>query len=756
MKALLTKVRRRFRDNQRLQALGIALAVTLMLGVPMWFVAPKLELMSLDWRFRLREILGREPKWSDDLIVVAIDEESAKGLPVKVPTPREYLARLIERLAVYRPRVIGLDILLDRKTDPKADRQLVASLRKAGNVVLACQWHKEEPSALLPEFRRTAKAIGFADIPVDEDAVTRRFILHSIRGGRVKSLPAVLYELASGKPVKGLGVTEPVLINYQSPSGEHTPYPAYLFFARYPPPRQLFTDKIVLIGVTHPDTRDSYFVTPYYFSLKQGGRHYSKGVEIIAHALNTLLTRQFLREPSQWVVKLMALALALLTFAGLTRFSPTWGAGAAFAESVAVLLAVLAAFLWGNWVLPTVPLLIAVGIGYIGALFHHFLWTRQALQDAQERMVQMEKMRALVELASGVVHDVRNALSPVLMTSELLLEEATDPEWQEALRTIHRSGQDAVAIVNRLRLFSKQASEQEILLPVNLNELVTDTVTMTHPKWYHEPRRRGVEVKMRTALVSDLPPVLGNPTELREVLVNLIFNAVEAMPDGGTITIRTWREGNQACLAVQDTGLGMDEEVKRRAFEPFFTTKGEQGTGMGLSICYGIITRHQGSIEVQSEPGKGTAFLIRLPATSEAVREAEIASLPPLRVLLIDDDEIFSAALAEVLRRAGHKVDVAHNGQMGLQQFQPGGYEVVLVDWLMPGMNGLEVTKVIKQMLPDQTVILMTAWQQELGDSSHLPVDIVVAKPLTQQTLWAALQQAIQTRKVTPHRRWEP
>lgn len=754
MKVLLMTVRRRFQGNQRLQALGIALTVMLVLGVPMWFVAPKLELMSLDWRFRLRELLGREPRWSDDLIVVAIDEESAKGLPVKVPTPREYLARLIERLAAYRPRVIGLDILLDHRAAPKADRQLVEALRKAGNVVLACRWRKGRQSALLPEFRRAAKAIGFADVPVDEDAVTRRFIFH-FQGERVKSFPAVLYELATGKPVEGLGVTEPVLINYQSPSYEHTPYPAHLFFTRYPPPRQLFADKIVLIGVTHPDTRDSYFITPYYFSLKQRGRHYSKGVGIIAHALNTLLTRQFLREPSQWSVKLMALVLALLTFAGLTRLSPTWGAGAAFSEGVVLLLTVSAAFLWGNWVLPTVPLLIAVGIGYIGALLHHLLWTRQALYNAQERMVQMEKMRALAELASGVVHDVRNALSPVVMISELLLEEVTDPEWQEALRTIHRSGQDAVTIVNRLRLFSKQASEQEILLPVNLNELVTDTVTMTHPKWYHEPRRHGVEVKMRTALVSDLPPVLGNPTELREVLVNLIFNAVEAMPDGGTITIRTWREGNQVCLAVQDTGMGMDEEVKRRAFEPFFTTKGEKGTGMGLSICYGIIVRHQGSIEVQSEPGKGTTFLIRLPATRTVARAAEIAALPPLRILLIDDDETFSSALAEVLRKAGHKVDVAHNGQTGLQQFQPGSYEVVLVDWLMPGMNGLEVAKIIKQMIPDQTVILMTAWQQELGDSSHLPVDVVISKPLTQQTLWEALNQAIQTRKVTPDRRWE-
>jgi signal transduction histidine kinase/ActR/RegA family two-component response regulator len=744
--ALLAQLRRWWED-QRVPALLITAAVVAVVGAPWWFIAPRVEMMTVDFRFRVRELLGRSPSWSRELVIVAIDEASARELPMKVPTPRDYLAELIDRISAYRPKVIALDFLLDQRTNSAADKKLAESIRRAGNVVLPYQHRDGGPKTLLPIYLKAAKAVGFADVPSDPDAVVRRMLIyHPLKGKNVLSFPAAIYEVATGQSVHSLGVGPSFLINFHSTAflDPKACYPARNFFAEPPPPREIFEGKIVLIGATHPDTRDSYFVTPFYQSLVHPGRHFATGVHIVAQALNTMLTRQFLWEPPHWLVRLMSLVLALLTFFLLSRFMPSKGFLVAIGESVIVASFITAAFVWANIVLPFTPLLIAIGVGMLGALLYHFLWTRQVLKAAQERMAQMEKMRALAELASGVAHDVRNALSSVTMATDLLLEDVVDEEWRKHLVIIQQGIQDAINIVNRLRLFGKQTREQEVLMPVHLNELVTSTITFTRAKWFYEPMRRGIEIKVETQLEPDLPPVMGNPTELRQVLVNLIFNAVEAMPKGGTLTIRTWREGDKACIAVQDTGIGMSNEVKKRIFDPFFTTKGEQGTGLGLSICYGIVTRHGGTIEVDSEVGKGTTFTIRLPIAKEMVEPLEeLAHLPPLRILVIDDDETVAAALAEVLKQAGHKVDIATSGMAGLQLFKPNAYEVVIVDWLMPGMDGLTVAQAIREMAPLQPIVLTTAWQNQLdAEAVSSIVDAVIPKPWTPRSLWEALQQA--------------
>lgn len=755
MKAALVAVKEwllRWYEDQRLQALALTAIVAVVVGAPWWFIAPQVELITVDWRFRVRELLGRTPLWSQDLVIVAIDEESAKDLPMKVPTPRDYLARLIDRISEYKPRIIAIDILLDHPTNSDADRKLAEAIRRAGNVVLPYQHRNGGSRTLLPIYRKVAKAVGFADVPSDSDAVTRRMLIHHpTEGKQTISFPAAIYQVATGRSVHELGVGHSFLINFHSTAflDPKACFPARNFFVDPKPPRQIFEDKIVLIGATHPDTRDSYFVTPFYQSLVQPGRHFATGVHIVAQALNTMLTRQFLWEPPLWLVRVMAILLALLTFALLSQFSPSRGFLIAINKSLCVVLFVTLAFIWANWVLPLTPLLIAIGVGVLGALLYHFLWTRRVLRAAQERMAQMEKMRALAELAGGIAHDVRNALSSVTMATELLLEEVTDEDWRKSLLIIQQGVQDAINIVNRLRLFGKQTREQEVLMPVNLNELVTTTITFTRAKWFYEPMKRGVEIKMQTDLEPNLPPVMGNPTELRQVLINLIFNAVEAMPKGGTLSISTWRENDHACIAVQDTGIGMTSEVKRRIFDPFFTTKGEQGTGLGLSICYGIVTRHKGTIEVESEVGKGTTFVVKLPIAKGVVElMSELAQLPPMRILVIDDDETVAAALAEVLRQAGHKVDVSTSGISGLQLFKPNAYEVVIVDWLMPSMDGLSVAKAIREVAPIQPIVLTTAWQSQLdAEAVSGVVDAVIPKPWTPKSLWEALQQAFHAQR---------
>lgn len=743
---------RRWWEDQWLSALLLAAIIAAVAGLPWWLVAPRVELLSIDWRFRMRELLGHAPFWSPDLVIVAIDEESLRSLPVKVPTPRDYLARLIDRLDAYHPRVIAIDILLDRPTQVEADRQLANAIRRAGNVVLPYQFRNGEAQNLLSIFQRVARAVGFAEVPVDPDAVTRRMLIyHPTKGKKVLSFPAAIYEVATGRSVQELGIGPVFWVNYYNTKflDPQACFPARNLFVDPPPPREIFEGKIVLIGATHPDTRDSYFVTPFYQSWLHPGRHFATGVHIVAQGLNTLLTRQFLWEPPHWVARLVAVLLALLTFGVLCRFSLGWGLLIALGEGLGVASLVFAAFVWGNLVLPFTLSLAAVSLGTIGAFLYHFLWARQTLRATQERMAQMERMQALAELASGIAHDVRNALSSATMAADLLLEEITDEDWRRHLIIIQQGVQDALQILNRLRLFGRQSREQEVLLPVHLNELVTTTITFTRAKWFYEPMRRGIEIKVQTELAPNLPPIMGNPTELRQVLINLIFNAVEAMPKGGTITLRTWREGAFVCLSVQDTGVGMSPEVKRRIFDPFFTTKGEKGTGLGLSICYGIITRHKGTIHVESEEGKGTTFTIQLPiAKGMAEPITELAKLPPLRVLIIDDDETVAAALAEVLRQAGHRADVANSGPHGLQLFKPGAYEVVIVDWLMPGMDGLMVAHAIREMAPSQPIVLTTAWEKQLDSGVVSVVDAVIPKPWTPRSLWEALQQAFQGQQV--------
>ena len=238
------------------------------------------------------------------------------------------------------------------------------------------------------------------------------------------------------------------------------------------------------------------------------------------------------------------------------------------------------------------------------------------LKSAQEQVVRQERLSALGTMASGIAHDFNNSLTAILGGSELLLQR---PEYlgdKETTRSyiemMNIAAQDAGKVVNRLREFYRHREENEFFVPVNINDLVGEAIALTEPKWKVEAEAQGVSVDVRTDL-QEVPPIAGNAAELREALTNLIFNAVDAMPRGGTITIRTYRDDGYVVLEIGDTGTGMTEEVRRRCLEPFFTTKGEHGTGLGLSMVYGILQRHQGTIDIETEVGKGTTFIIRLP-----------------------------------------------------------------------------------------------------------------------------------------------
>jgi PAS domain S-box-containing protein len=373
------------------------------------------------------------------------------------------------------------------------------------------------------------------------------------------------------------------------------------------------------------------------------------------------------------------------------------------------------------------------------------------LRETQKQIVQQERLRALAQMASGVAHDFNNVLAKILGFNELLLawpENLNDKDKvKKYIQMTSAAAQEAVSIVNRLREFYRHRKESDVYQAVDVNETVTQAIVLTQPKWKDQMMASGATVVMETDL-KDVPPIRGSESDLRESLINLLFNAVDAMPQGGTITVATGVEDNSVVIQVRDTGRGMTDEVRQHCFEPFFTTKGERGTGLGLAIVYGIVQRHGGSIDVQSEPGKGTVVVIRLPipqAEGGELVASSAAPARPLRVLLAEDEPQIRDIEAEYLRGDGHFVETAADGREAMERFAQWGYDVVVADRAMPEMNGDQLTAAIKQMSPKTPVVMVTGFADmpvEGADAAHQP-DLILRKPITQMTLRQAIARVL-------------
>ncbi|MCZ6676177.1 MAG: response regulator [Candidatus Poribacteria bacterium] len=386
--------------------------------------------------------------------------------------------------------------------------------------------------------------------------------------------------------------------------------------------------------------------------------------------------------------------------------------------------------------------------------------TLSELKQTQESIIQHERLRALGEMASGITHDFNNALMPILGTSELLLnspEKFNDVE--QVARDVQRmntSAQDAANVVRRLREFYRHRESGEIFSSIDLNHLVEQVVLLTQPKWRDLALASGVDIEVKTDLQS-VPIISGSATELREVLMNLIFNAVDAMPEGGTITLQTRTDSDQVVLAVSDTGVGMTEEVRQRCLEPFFSTKGESGTGMGLAMAYGSIRRHGGRIDIQSQPGAGTTFTVYLQVqtqTSSQSDEIEVQVRPfqKLHVLVVEDAPSVREIVAAYLAADGHTFELATNGREGFEKFQKGKFDIVVTDKAMPEMNGDQLASAIKRVSPGKPVVLLTGFGDliEAADEHTEDVDVVISKPVTLAAFQRALAQVLNNHSAYP------
>ena len=388
-------------------------------------------------------------------------------------------------------------------------------------------------------------------------------------------------------------------------------------------------------------------------------------------------------------------------------------------------------------------------------LFGRLSSAYEALRQTQNQLVQTEKMRALGELAGGMAHEFNNALCGALGFLELTLRHSELPvPARDHLESARICCLDAAQTVSRVQDFARSRRDGTVHL-IDLDQLVRQAVEMARHKWENLAHARGAPIFVEIQTAAEAR-VTGSPNELREVLTNLVFNAVDAMPEGGTLTVRTWSDGTSVYFSVRDTGEGIPETVRRRLFEPFFTTKGERGNGLGLSVSFGIVRRHGGEIAVDSIPGEGATFTVRLPAhhpeCGQRIAECEVPyesalgheqpAIPrSLRILVVEDEESIRLFLDAGLTGMGHRPLVTSCAREALNAFAHEPFDVVLTDLGLPEISGEEVARSVHRQSPSTPVVVLTGWADQLhAEGAALEgVERVLSKPVTLSTLATTL-----------------
>ncbi|MBI4673059.1 MAG: GAF domain-containing protein [Chloroflexi bacterium] len=377
-------------------------------------------------------------------------------------------------------------------------------------------------------------------------------------------------------------------------------------------------------------------------------------------------------------------------------------------------------------------------------LYHHLETSMEELQKAQEQLLRSERLRALGEMAGGVAHDFNNLLTIILAESQLLEDKTANPDDREALLRIEQAARDGAQAVRRIQEYSRIRRDQPQEI-VNVKALLQEVATITRPRWSPVGK---VELDL-----NETDDIKGSPSELREVLMNLVFNAVEARREGYPlrITLRSFQQGNWSVIQVEDAGIGVPAELKQRIFDPYFTTK-PYGTGLGLSIAYGLVSRHGGEIQVTSPlfdqvaAPYGTRFTIRLPSVGQTQKET--MSMPPVaqairsaNILFVDDDPNILSAASSLLTALGNHVTTAQTRTDALSQLGAGHYDVLMTDLTMPECSGWDLAKQSKAKFPNKPVVLVTGWGLTLDPDQMKSglVNGVLSKPFTLDELQRTL-----------------
>jgi len=378
----------------------------------------------------------------------------------------------------------------------------------------------------------------------------------------------------------------------------------------------------------------------------------------------------------------------------------------------------------------------------------HYITEQERIR---EQFSQMEKLSALGELASGVAHDFNNTLSGILGRAQLL-QRTDDPEkMRRGLEIIIKTAEDGAKTVKRIQDFARQRRDHNFEL-VSIDQILMDASEITRPRWKNCAEASNIHITLHLHIESNAM-VMGDDSELREVLVNMVFNAIDAMPEGGTLSLTTRIADDLVIIKIVDTGVGMYPEVRSKIFDPFFTTKGKAGLGLGLAVSFGIIRRHGGNIEVESQYGKGTEFCITLPVAKKCeksvqqfeqvdiVETAVTHTAPPVlsaerphtRLLVVDDEDFVRELLSEILEGEHCDVYLAASGSEALSMFRDMEFDAVFTDVGMPGMSGWELAREIRQINASIPIAVITGWGEAVGshEQKAAGVNWVVPKPFT-------------------------
>jgi signal transduction histidine kinase len=372
----------------------------------------------------------------------------------------------------------------------------------------------------------------------------------------------------------------------------------------------------------------------------------------------------------------------------------------------------------------------------------------EELRETQTQAIREQRLRALSEMAGGVVHDFNNVLMILMSLTDLMARETTQdaPMLQDHVSTMQAVLQEAAQMVARLHYFCRPRHDDDLFMPTDFKKLVEDAVSLAKPKWNTAARAQGMEINL-SIQIDRVEPLPCNASEMREAVFHLILNALDAMPQGGTLSIGLRGVDGGVEILVGDTGTGMSEEVRARCMEPFYSNKGETGAGLGLAMVHGIVRRHAGEIQVTSKPGQGTTFRIFLPRNNVNAQAARSRPVPmasrPLRILLAEDDDRLRQLIALQMESMGHTVEAAADGTQALKKFHEAPFDLILTDLSMPRLNGMALMDAAREIIAEIPVIMLTGFGAMLLPDGERPpgVDVLLAKPITRDNLAAAIAQ---------------
>ena len=380
----------------------------------------------------------------------------------------------------------------------------------------------------------------------------------------------------------------------------------------------------------------------------------------------------------------------------------------------------------------------------------------------EERLVQSEKLKSLEGLAGGVAHNFNNMLAAILGRAQLLIMHVQTPpgikerrkgvlDLKKSLEVIEEAALEGAHTVRRIQDFSRKRNDSKSLEPVNLNDVIESSLDLTKGRWKDEAQSNDIKITIEKQFYQ-MPSIAGNISELIELFTNLIHNAIDAMPQGGEITIKSYTTNGKVTIALEDTGIGIPEGIRDRIFDPFFTTKGVQAAGLGLSAAYGIIKRHKGTITVEGTQGEGTAFTMTFPVCEETVEKQPVKPKKKkhekVRILVIEDEKDIQDLIVDILQMNNLEVEVASSGSQGIKLFQEKTFDLVFTDLGMPGMSGWQVAKEIKKINDKTPVALITGWQIQLknAEMKEKGVDLCINKPFKVDQLLQLVQEGMEVK----------